>query len=93
MDIDLTICKTNISSLEMQAIQQASKLEWMQQELRLAREERQALEMTVEELKYQVTELTTKLENGAVALKSFSDVCFFRAADLHTLINNIQQQQ
>ena len=37
MDIDLTICKTNISSLEMQAIQQASKLEWMQQELRLAR--------------------------------------------------------
>ena len=29
MDIDLTVCKTNITSLEMQAIQQASKLEWM----------------------------------------------------------------
>ena len=42
MDIDLAICKTNTSSLEMQAIQQASKLEWMQQELGLAREEREA---------------------------------------------------
>ena len=63
MDIDLTICKTNITSLEMQAIQQASKLEWMQQELRLAREERQELETTVDELKNQITELTTKLEN------------------------------
>ena len=56
----------------MQAIQQASKLEWMQQELRLAREEREALETTVEELKNQVTELTTKLESGALALKTFS---------------------
>ena len=68
MDIDLTICKTNISSLEMQAIQQASKLEWMQQELRLAREEREALETTVEELSNQVKELATKLESGALAL-------------------------
>ena len=39
MDIDLTVCKTNITSLETQAIQQASKLEWMQQELRMARED------------------------------------------------------
>ena len=93
MDIDQTICKTNISSLEMQVIQQASKLEWMRQELRLAREEREALEMTVEELNNQVKELATKLESGALALKSFSDVCTFRAADFHTLINNIQQQQ
>ena len=77
----------------MQAIQQASKLEWMQQELRMAREERQELETTVDELKNQITELTTKLENRAMALKSFSDVCTFRAADFHTLINNIQQQQ
>ena len=44
----------------MQAVQQASKLEWMQQELRLVREERQELETTVEELKNQITELTTK---------------------------------
>ena len=55
MDIDFTICKTNITSLEMQAIQQASKLEWMQQELRLARAERQELETTVDELKNQST--------------------------------------
>ena len=84
MDIDLTICKTNITSLEMQAIQQPSKLEWMQQELRLAREERQDLETTVDELKNQISELTTKLESGVLALKSFSDVCTFRAADFHT---------
>ena len=78
MDIDLTICKNNISSLERQAIQQASKLEWMQQELRLAREEREVMETTIEELNNQVKELTTKLESGALALKSFSDVCTFR---------------
>ena len=93
MDIDLTICKTNISSLEMQAIQQSSKLEWMQQELCLVREEREAMETTIEELNNQVKELTTKLESGALALKSFSNVCTFRAADFHTLINKIQQQQ
>ena len=28
-----------------------------------------------------------------MALKSFSDVCTFRAADFHALINDIQQQQ
>ena len=72
MDIDLTVCKTNITSLEMQAIQQASKLEWMQQELRMAREDRQELEATVDELKNQITELTTKLESGALALKSLA---------------------
>ena len=79
--------------LETQAIQQASKLEWMQQELRMAREDRQELEETIEELKNQITELTTRLENGAMALKSFSDVCTFRAADFHALINDIRQQQ
>ena len=51
------------------------------------------METTIEELNNQVKELTTKLESGALALKSFSDVCTFRAADFHTLINNIKQQQ
>ena len=45
----------------MQAIQQASKLEWMQQELGMAREDRQELEATVDELKNQIMELMTKL--------------------------------
>ena len=39
IDIDLTVCKSDITGLETQAIQQASKLEWMQQELRMARED------------------------------------------------------
>ena len=59
----------------------------------MAREDRQELEATIDELKNQITELTTKLESGALALKSFSDVCTFRAADFHTLINDIRQQQ
>ena len=33
------------------------------------------------------------MNTKSLALKSFSDVCTFRAADFHTLINNIQQQQ
>ena len=45
----------------------------------MAREDRQELEATIDELKNQITELTTKLESGALALKSFSDVCTFRA--------------
>ena len=40
-----------------------------------------------------IKELTTRLESGAIALKSFGDICTFRAADFHTLFNNIQQQQ
>ena len=51
------------------------------------------MESGIEELTNQVKELTMKLESGAVALKSFGDICTFRAADFHTLINNIQQQQ
>ena len=93
MDIDLAVCKANITSLETQAIQQASKLEWMQQELRMGREDRMEMAETIEELKSQVTELTTKLENGAVSLKSLSDVCTFRAADFHAMVNDLRQQQ
>ena len=83
LDIDLTVCKTNITGLETQAIQQASKLEWMQQELRMAREDRQELAETAKELKSQITELTTRLENSAISLKSLSNVCTFRAVDFH----------
>ena len=93
MDIDLTVCKSDITSLETQAIQQASKLEWMQQELRMAREDQLEIAETIEELKNQVMELTTKLENRAVSLKSLSDVCTFRAADFHAMINDLRQQQ
>ena len=93
MDIDLTVCKSDITSLETQAIQQASKLEWMQQELRMAREDRQEMAETINELKNQVMELTTRLENGAVLLKNLSDVCTFRAADFHAMISDIRQQQ
>ena len=58
MDIDLAICKANISSLDLQAIQQSSKLEWMQQQLHRAREEKEAMETTIEELTNQVKGLT-----------------------------------
>ena len=86
LDIDQTVCKSDITGLETQAIQQASKLEWMQQELRMAREDRQEMAETIDKLKNQVMELTTRLENGAVSLKSLSDVCTFRAADFHAMI-------
>ena len=64
MDINLAICKANISSLDMQAIKQSSKLEWMQQELHRAREEKEAMETTIEELTNQIKELTTDTETG-----------------------------
>ena len=48
---------------------------------------------TINELKNQVMELTTRLENGAVSLKSISDVCTFRAVDFHAMITDIRQQQ
>ena len=59
----------------------------------MAREDRQELVETIDELKNQIMELTTRLENGAVSLKSLSDVCTFRAADFHAMINDIRQQQ
>ena len=93
MDIDLTVCKSDITGLETQAIQQVSKMEWMQQEPRMAREDRQEMAETIEELKNQVMELTTKLENSAVSLKSLRDVCTFRATDFHAMINDLRQQQ
>ena len=93
MDIDLAICKANILSLELQTIQHSSKLESMQRELQHTREEKEAMETSIKELTSQVKELTTKLESGALALKSIGDICTFRAADFHTLINGIQQQQ
>ena len=77
IDIDLTVCKTDITSLETQAIQQASKLEWMQQELRIAREDREEMTETINELKNQVLELTNKIETGAALLKTLNDVCTF----------------
>ena len=89
---DLTVCKTDITSLETQAIQQASKLEWMQQELRIAREDREEMTETINKLKNQVLELTNKIETGAVLLKNLSDVCTFRAADFHAMISDIRQQ-
>ena len=72
MDIDLAICKANISTLELQAVQQSNKLEWMQQELHSAREEKENMETSIEELTNQIKELTTKLESGAVALKALA---------------------
>ena len=67
IDIDLTVCKTDITSLETQAIQQASKLEWMQQELRIAREDREEMTETINQLKNQFLELTNKIETGAAS--------------------------
>ena len=68
-------------SLDLQAIEQSSKLEWMQQELHRAREEKEAMETSIKELTNQVKELTTRLESGAVALKGIGDICTFRAAE------------
>ena len=91
IDIDLTVCKTDITSLETQAIHQASKLEWMQQELRIAREDWKEMTETINELKNQVLELTNRIETGAASLKSLSDICTFRTADFHAMISDIRQ--
>ena len=87
------MCKTDITSLETQAIQQASKMEWMQQELQIAREDREEMTETINELKNQVLELTNKIETGAASLKTLNNVCTFRAADFHAMISDIRQQQ
>ena len=65
----------------------------MQQELRIAREDREEMTETINELKNQVLELTNKIETGAASLKSLNDVCTFRAADFHAMISDIRQQQ
>ena len=62
----------------------------MQQELRIAREDREEMMETINELKNQVLELTNKIETGAALLKSLSDVCTFRAADFHAMISDIR---
>ena len=89
IDIDLTVCKAEITSLETQATQQAVRLERLQQELRIAREDREKMTETIDELRSQVLELTNKIETGAASLKSLSDVCTFRAADFHAMISDI----
>ena len=93
IDIDLTVCKAEITSLETQATQQAVRMERLQQELRIAKEDREKMTETIDELRSQVLELTSKIETGAASLKSLSDVCTFRAADFHAMISDIRQQQ
>ena len=64
MDLDLTVCKAEISSLEMQASHNELRMERMQQELRILKEGRTTMENTIDELRSQVLELTNRLETG-----------------------------
>ena len=66
--IDLTVCKAEITSLETQATQQAVRMERLQQELRIAKEDREKMTETIDELRSQVLELTSKIETGAASL-------------------------
>ena len=61
-------------------------MERLQQELRIAKEEREKMAETIDELWGQVLELTNKMETGAASLKTLSDLCTFRAGDFHAMI-------
>ena len=74
IDIDLTVCKAEITGLETQATQQAVRMERLQQELRIAKEDRGKMTETIDELRSQVLELTSKIEMGAALLK-FNAYC------------------
>ena len=93
MDLDLTVCKAEIASLETQATHHDVRMEQMQHELRILKEGRDRMEDTIDELQSQILELTNKLETGAQSLKTFSDLCTFRAGDFHAMISDLQQHQ
>ena len=93
IDIDLTVCKAEITGLESQVCTHEVRMERMQQELRIIKEDRERMEETIDELRSQVLELTNKMETGAESLKTFSDLCTFRAGDFHAMISDIRQHQ
>ena len=93
MDIDLAVCKAEITGLETQVTHHEVRMERMQQELRIVKEGRERMEETIDELRSQILELTNKMETGAASLKTLSDLCTFRAGDFHAMISDIRQHQ
>ena len=55
---------------------------WATQKIEEARNERETMKATIEELFEQVKQLTSKLEKGELQLKRLDGICTFRAADL-----------
>ena len=92
LDMDVAICKSQISSLQADAMRTFSKLEWAQAEVRHLKEDKQTMDRALEETRNQLRELTARIESGEAALKSLGELCTFRASDFHEMISNLQQQ-
>ena len=58
-----------------------------------ARSEREALRATIEELTEQLKQLTARLDQGELRVKSLEGICTFRAGDLQNWFLDLQEQR
>ena len=63
------------------------------QKVEEARSERETKQATIEELHEQVKQLTSRLEQGELQLKSLDGICTFRAADLRNQFLELQERR
>ena len=68
-----------------------AQISWAMQKLYEAKNERDTMRTTIEELSKQVKQLSARLEKGELQLKSLDKICTFRAADLRNQLPDLQE--
>ena len=79
IEAEITISTNRGIRCEKWGITHEAKISWDTQKIEKARNEREALKAAIEELTEQVNQLTTRLEQGELQVKSLDGICMFRA--------------
>ena len=82
IEAKITISTNRGIQCEKWGITHEAKISWATQKIEEARNERKAMKATIEELTEQVKQLTTRLNQGELQVKSLDGICMLRAADL-----------
>ena len=82
IEAKITISTNRGIRCENWGITHEGKISWATQKIEEARNKREAMKATIEELTEQVKQLTTRLDQGELQVKSLDGICMLRAADL-----------
>ena len=82
IEAEITISNNCGINCEKWTIKHDAPLSWARERIQEARNEREGMKVTIEELTEQLKQLTARLYQGEVRVKSLEGVCTFQAADL-----------
>ena len=93
IEADLAISKANNVKFDKWAIQQDGQIVLATNQIHKGRDEREAMRTAIEELTEQIKVLTSRLDQGETRIRSVESVCTFHAADLRSLLQEVQHQR